>query len=89
MLTGEHATEFEVHQLGFKYIGFGHGFVEGIFVFPFHRQAHQHLDVFGTLGQGVNGADHVLQGYALLAQRLCALGLIPYVRLFQLGVDLF
>jgi hypothetical protein len=89
MLTGEHAAELEIHQLGFQLFGFGNGFVEGLFVFPFHRQAHQHLDVIHALGQGVDGADHVFQRDALFAQRLCALGFIPYVRLFQLGVDLF
>ena len=46
-------------------------------------------DVIHALGQGVDGTDHVFQRDALFAQRLCALGFIPYVRLFQLGVDLF
>ena len=89
MLTGEHAAEFEIHQLGFELVGFGHGLVEGLFVFPFDRQADQHLDVLNTLCQDVYGADHVLQGDALLAQRLCALGFVPDIRLFQLGIDLF
>ena len=81
--------KLEVHQLGFQLIGFGDGFVEGLFVFPFHRQAHQHLDVIHALGQGVDGADHVFQCHSLFAQRLGALGFIPDVRLFQLGVDFF
>ncbi len=89
MLTGEHAAELEIHQLGFQHVGFGHGFVEGVFVFTFHGQLDQHGHVVGALGQGVDGADHVFQRHALLAQRLCALGFIPDVRLFQLGVDLF
>ena len=44
------------------------------------------LDV---IGDEMHDDALALQGDALLAQRLCALGLIPYVRLFQLGVDLF
>lgn len=52
-------------------------------------QLDQHGHVVSALGQGVDGADHVFQRHALLAQRLCALGFIPDVRLFQLGVDLF
>jgi len=89
VLAGEHAAELEIHQLGFQLFGFGDGFVEGLFVFPFHGQADQHLDVIHALGQGVDGTDYVFQRYALFAQRLCALGFIPYIRLFQLGIDLF
>ncbi|MNP71163.1 hypothetical protein D3C76_1675080 [compost metagenome] len=89
MLTGEHATEFEIHQLGFQLIGFGHCLVEGLLVFAFDRQADQHLDVLSTLCQDVYGVDHVVQRHALFAQRLCALRLIPDIRLFQLGIDLF
>ncbi|GKR09200.1 hypothetical protein KAM472_04580 [Aeromonas caviae] len=89
MLTGEHATELEIHQLGLQLVRFDHGFVEGLFVFAFDGQADQHLDVIDALGQGIDGADDVLQGDALLAQRLCALGFVPDIRLFQLGIDLF
>ncbi|MNP71158.1 hypothetical protein D3C76_1675030 [compost metagenome] len=89
MLTGEHATELEIHQLGFQLIGFDDGLVEGLLVFALDRQADQHLDVIDALGQGIYGGDHVVQGHALLAQRLCALRLVPDIRLFQLGIDLF
>ncbi|BEE16624.1 hypothetical protein VAWG006_08770 [Aeromonas enteropelogenes] len=89
MLAGEHAAELQLHQLGFQLLGFGDGFVEGLFVFPFHGQAYQHLDIFHALGQGIDGANHVFQRDTLLAERLCALRLIPDVGLFQLGVYLF
>ena len=63
VLTGEHATELEIHQLGLQLlVGFDHGFVEGLFVFAFDGQADQHLDVIDALGQGIDGADDVLQG---------------------------
>lgn len=65
------------------------GLVEGLLVFALDRQADQHLDVLSTLCQDVYGADHIVQRHAFLAQRLCAFRLIPDIRLFQLGIDLF
>ena len=54
------------------------------------RQGHVLLDgqVFAGAGHGVlEYARHAFG--ALLAQRLCALGFVPDIRLFQLGIDLF
>ncbi len=89
MLTGEHAAEFQIHQLLLQRLGFSLGLVEGLFVFTFDGQRNQHLHIFGTLSQSIDGGDHGFQRSALLAQRLSPLGLIPDIGLFQLGAYFF
>lgn len=89
MLTGEHAAEFQIHQLLLQRLSLGFGLVEGLFIFTFDGQGDQHLHILGALGQSINGGDYGLQGGALLPQRLGPFRLIPDIRLFQLGAYFF
>ena len=76
-------------QLAHQLIQLGDRFVEGLFIVGFHRQFQQPADVFTALLQLIDGFNDGFQRGALFAERLCALRLVPNVRLLQLGVDFF
>ena len=63
--------------------------MEGLFIFAFDGQRNQHLHIFGTLGQDIDGGDYGLQGRTLLTQGLGPFRLVPDIRLFQLGTYFF
>jgi hypothetical protein len=76
-------------QLGRQLIEFGYGFGKGFFIVGFNRQFQQAGDVFAALFQLIDGFHDGFKRRALFTQRLCALGVVPNIRLFQLGVDFF
>jgi hypothetical protein len=65
------------------------GFVKGFFIVGFNRQFQQARDVFAALLQLIDGFNDGFKRCALFTQRLCALGFVPNVRLFQLCVNFF
>jgi hypothetical protein len=76
-------------QLGRQLIKLNDGFVKGFFIVGFNRQFQQARDVFAPLFQLIDGFNDGFKRCALFTQRLCALGFVPNVRLFQLCVNFF
>jgi hypothetical protein len=76
-------------KLGRQLIKLNDGFVKGFFIVGFNRQFQQARDVFAALLQLIDGFNDGFKRCALFTQRLCALGFVPNVRLFQLCVNFF
>jgi hypothetical protein len=76
-------------QLGRQLIKLNDGFVKGFFIVGFNRQFQQAGNVFTPLLELIDGLNDGFERRALFTQRLCALGFVPDVRLFQLCVNFF
>ena len=70
-------------------IKLNHGFVKGFFIVGFNCQLQQAVNVFFALFQAVDCLNDGFQRRTFFTQRLCALRLVPDVRLLQLGVYFF
>ena len=88
-LAGKHPAEFQSFEPLFQFIQVGHHPLHGRLVALLFGQLQQAVGIRQTIVQGANGVHHLLELGPFPAQFLGALRFIPYIRVFQLPLDLY
>ena len=85
----EHALEFELFDVvaeGFDFLGHEFGAVE---IFVGNGHVEKLLGVRDARAQALEAPDEVFKKFLFFADFLCALGIVPERRVFNLAVDFF
>lgn len=86
--AGKHATKFKGVDFLFVFREIGHHFVDGCGVIFLDRKIQQFAGVSETCTQRIESRYNLFQSCSFLPQRLRPFRVVPYVRLFELALDL-